>query len=73
MKIMAVKRVARAALAVITSTADSGRLTNDMYVADLDEEVDANSGAKAIDEWGFAETKDEAAMKEAAALCIPVG
>lgn len=71
MEFTVVKRVAKAALAANTGSADSVGPSTDISVVDRDERVDGNSSAKPTLSKGFAETRDENALKKAAAHCFP--
>lgn len=71
-EVIAVKRASTAALAVSTSIAESGGLSSDMFVVDMNEKVDGNSSARVKLSRGSAKTGDENAFKKAVAHFVPV-
>lgn len=71
-KIVFLKHVARTALAVITGITEYGSPRSEMFVADLDENIDGNTSAKATLSKGSAKIRDKNAVSKAVAYCVPV-
>lgn len=71
-KVFTVNGATRAALVVNNGIAGNVGCRSDMFVANLDENVDGNSRAKATQNRTFAKTGDENASKEAVAHWDPI-
>lgn len=66
------RRAAKAALSVITSTAENDSPISDLFFVDLHEKRDKKCSAKATLGRIVSEIEDENASEEAAAHCVPV-